>query len=113
MANPLPSAYYVTKVGTVPRLTHGNLAAWSNAIKNILIGMDCWNIVLGTEKPPEVSKDDEEKKYTKRANKAVSDIYGSISPAIQVYVSGLTDAIEMWTTQDDGTLYKMNPDPHI
>ncbi|RPB28996.1 hypothetical protein L211DRAFT_845024 [Terfezia boudieri ATCC MYA-4762] len=35
--------------GTVLRLTHGNFAAWSNAIKYILIGMDCWNIVLGTE----------------------------------------------------------------
>ncbi|RPB24391.1 hypothetical protein L211DRAFT_848718 [Terfezia boudieri ATCC MYA-4762] len=93
MANPLPSEYYVTKVGTVPRLTMETLL-----LSQMQLSISLLNIVLGIEKPPDVSKDDEETKYTKRANKAVSVIYGSISLAIQVYVSGLTDAIEMWTT---------------
>ncbi|RPB26433.1 hypothetical protein L211DRAFT_847084 [Terfezia boudieri ATCC MYA-4762] len=52
MSNPLPSD---AKVGTVPRLTHGNFAAWSNAIKYVLIGMNCWDTVRDL------------KKYTKRA----------------------------------------------
>ena len=46
---PNSNDYLVTKSGIIPRLTHSNFAAWSNAIKYILIGNDTWNIVDGTE----------------------------------------------------------------
>jgi len=87
--------YFVTKTGSVPRLTHTNFAAWSNAIKYVLIGTDCWTIVNGEEVAP--LDVDHYKEFSKRANRAVSLIYGSITPALQAYVGGITDAALMWT----------------
>ena len=40
---------------------------------------------------------DDYKEFSKRANRAVSLIYGSITPALQAYVGGITDAALMWT----------------
>ena len=72
--NTISLDYYVTKAGTIPRLTHSNFAIWSNAVKYALIGNDAWNIVDASEEAPEVNGSqrtrDEYRKYVKRSNKA-------------------------------------------
>ena len=67
--------YLITKSGTVPRLTHSNYPAWTNAIKYVLIGTDTWNIVTGDEEEP----DGDNYEFRKRTNKAVSLLYGSVT----------------------------------
>ena len=41
--------HVVTKIGTVPKLTHDNFPTWSNVIMFILIGTDTGGIVEGME----------------------------------------------------------------
>jgi len=65
-------------------LTHTNFAVWSNSIKYVLIGTNTWDIVTGVEDVPQ-GGDVEYREYYKRSNKAVSILYGSITPAIQAY----------------------------
>ena len=100
--NTISLDYYLTKAGTIPTLTHSNFAIWSNAVKYALIGSDAWNIVDGSEEAPEMNGSqrtkDEYRKYVKRSNKAVSILYGSITPAVQSYVRGIVDPAQMWTT---------------
>jgi len=89
-----PSDYFVTKARSIPRLIHTNFAVWSNAIKYVLIGTNTWDIVTGVGDVPQ-DGDVEYKEYYKRSNKAVSILYGSITPAIQAYVAGVVDPAEM------------------
>ena len=93
--NTISFDYYVTKAGTILRLTQSNFGIWSNAVKYVLIGSDAWNIVDRSEEAPEVNGSqrtrDEYRKYVKRSNKAVSILYGSITPAVQSYVRGIVD----------------------
>jgi len=97
MQTPTPSDYFVTKAGSIPRLTHTNFAVWSNAIKYALIGTNTWDIVTGVEDVPQ-DGNVEYKEYYKRSNKAISILYGSITPSIQAYVAGVVDPAEMWST---------------
>ena len=101
-ANTISLDYYVTKAGTIPRLTNSKFTIWSNAVKYALIGSDAWNIVDGSEEAPDVNgfqrTRDKHRKYVKRSNKAVSILYGSITPAVQSYVRGIVDSAQMWTT---------------
>ena len=95
--------YLVTKIGTVPKLTHDNFPAWSKAIKFVLIGIDVWDIVDSTEVEPAVNGNnqrnrDEIKDYRKRSNKAMALIHASVSSPIQSYIAGLTNPMEMWKT---------------
>jgi hypothetical protein len=70
-------------------------------MKYALIGIEAWNIVNGTEPEPDVPAGaaagatqrnrESLERYHKRSNKAVSLIYGSVTPAIQSYINGLTD----------------------
>jgi len=83
--------------GSVPRLTHSNFAAWSNAIKYVLIGTNTWDIVTGVEGAPQ-DGGEEYREYYKRSNQTVSILYGSITPAIQAYVAGVVDPAEMGST---------------
>jgi len=97
MQTPTPSDYFVTKAGSIPRLTHTNFAVRSNAIKYVLIGTNTWDIVTGVADVPQ-DEDVEYKEYYKRSNKVISILYGSITPAIQAYVAGVVDPAEMWST---------------
>ena len=108
-ALPPTSDYMVTKSGTIPRLTHNNFAIWFNTIKYVLIGTDAWNIIIGREAEPNIPAvrvnvwhRNEYKDYTKRANKAVSLIYGSVTPLVQAYITGIPDPRIMWTTLQEG-----------
>ena len=66
-----------------------------NATKYILTGTDSWGILSGTEVEPEGNgtqrSRDGHKRFHKSANKAVALIYGSLTPAIQSYVSGIAE----------------------
>ena len=59
--------------------------------------IDCWDMVNGTTNPPVHDHEELFQDYSKRGNKAVSLIYGSITPGIQAYVSGITNPTLMWT----------------
>lgn len=48
------SNFYITKAGSIPRLTHDNYPIWSNSIKHALIGIEPWTIVNGTELEPDI-----------------------------------------------------------
>ena len=73
-------------------------------MKYALIGVEAWTIVNGTELEPDVPAGAAQRnretfeRYQKRSNKAVSLIYGSVTPAIQSYINGLTDPRKMWVT---------------
>lgn len=108
---------YATKFGNIPRLTHGNYLALSNAIKFVLIGCKAWRIVKGEEEEPEVGNTvrsrEIDEKYLTRADKALSTIYGSVSPALQGSIAGFA------TPRESGqpcklawTLFKVKLDPH-
>ena len=92
----------VTKTGIIPRLTHNNYPAWTNAIKFALIGTKGWRIVNGDEEEPEVGitqrSRDAHENYQDRADKALSLIYGSVSQAIQASIAGFTNPRDMWMT---------------
>ena len=98
--------YIITKIGAkIPRLNHSNYPAWANAMRYALIGAGAWGIVNGTEYEPDVPSGGAKlrdcnkfKDYNKRFNKAVSFIYGAVTPEIQGYISSITDPEEMWTT---------------
>ena len=102
-----PSDDYVfTKTAKTPRLTHNNYPIWAKAMRFALIGMEAWGIVNGTAEEPDVPGDNatlrernEYKDYTKRHSKAVSLIYGAITPAIQAYITAeANDPALMWLT---------------
>ena len=48
-----PSDYFITKAGSIPRLTHTNFAVWSNSVEYVLIGTNTWDIVTGIEDVPQ------------------------------------------------------------
>ena len=48
------SVDYVTKFGSIPRLTHGSYLVWSNAIKFALMVLQGWRIVNGEEVESEI-----------------------------------------------------------
>jgi len=62
-----------------------------------LIGTNTWDIVTRAKDAPQ-ERVKKYREYHRRSNKAVSILYGTITPAIQAYVAGVVDPAEMWST---------------
>ena len=61
------------------KLTAENYHSWKFNMKMMLIGMDCWEIVEGTEILPADSTPKQQQEFRKRVNKSLSRICLGVS----------------------------------
>ena len=98
-----------TKYGACPLLSPTNFSQWRNSLQYLLIGADTWDIVTGIEEQPAMAAPnatvaatararDDLKDFRKRSQLALSLIFSSVSPALQSYIQGKNDPVDMWTT---------------
>ena len=80
----------------VEKLTSDNFYSWKFNMKMILIGLDLFDIVEGTETLPAATSQEKKQKFKKRENQALSKICLNVSPALQIYVRHAKTPKEAW-----------------
>ena len=78
------------------KLTAENYHSWKFNMKMMLIGMDCWEIVEGTEVLPADSTPKQQQDFRKRVNKSLSRICLGVSQNLQIYVRNAKTGKEAW-----------------
>ena len=78
------------------KLTAENYHSWKFNMKMMLIGMDCWEIVEGTEVLPAESTPKQQQDFRKRVNKSLSRICLGVSQNLQIYVRNAKTGKEAW-----------------
>lgn len=78
------------------QLTGENYHDWKYSMKWLLMGLDLWDLVNGTEVLPDGAGPKQQQKFRKRQNLALSKICLSVSPNIQIYVRNANNGKEAW-----------------
>ena len=78
------------------KLTGGNYYEWKHNMKWLLMGLDLWELVDGTEVLPERATQKQQEKFRKRQNLAMSKICLSVSSNVQIYVRSAKTGKEAW-----------------
>ena len=78
------------------QLTGDNYHEWKFSMKWLLMGLDLWDLVDGTEVLPDRAGQKQQEKFRKRQNLALSKICLSVSPNIQIYVRSAKTGKEAW-----------------
>ena len=78
------------------QLTGDNYHEWKFSMKWLLMGLDLWDLVDGSEVLPERAGQKQQEKFRKRQNLALSKICLSVSPNIQIYVRSAKTGKEAW-----------------
>ena len=78
------------------KLTAENYHSWKFNMKMLLIGMDCWEIVEGSETLPTDATLKQQQEYRKRVNRSLSKICLGVSSNLQIYVRNAKTGKEAW-----------------
>ena len=81
---------------SVEKLTDRNYHTWKFSIKMYLMGKDLWDIVQNVERVNENATEEEQRKFKKRENLAMSIICLSVTTSLQIYVRNSKRATEAW-----------------
>ena len=83
------SSYKVEKL-------NGNNYQWKFSTRMYLLGKDLWDIVDGSEVLGENATEDEQKKFKKRENLAISLVSLSVCPSLHIYIRNAKSSKEAW-----------------